>query len=182
MVQLQRDLEAIETAGIQVIGISYDDVEILKGFAERSGITFPLLSDPESVSIVADNVLNEQAQGRLKGIPRPGTFLLDSDGVIRTKLFLESNKSTILQLWINNPEGWAVASPLLEAPPGEGVESTEVRHLDFEVKVPASSSGTTTIPADALYNVCEQRQGACLFLRKDIPIIIEVEGREEPGR
>ncbi|QDV32550.1 Putative peroxiredoxin [Tautonia plasticadhaerens] len=72
-----------------MIGISYDDVAILERFSGRSEITFPLLSDPESETIVAYNVLNEEGTGRLEGIPRPGTFILDEDGVIRAKLFLE---------------------------------------------------------------------------------------------
>lgn len=73
-----------------MVGISYDDVAVLAGFSERSEIAFPLLSDPESETIVSYNVLNEEGSGRLEGIPRPGTFILDEDGVIRAKLFLES--------------------------------------------------------------------------------------------
>jgi peroxiredoxin Q/BCP len=72
-----------------VIGISYDEVDILKRFSGQSEITFPLLSDPESTAIDAYNIRNEEASGRLEGIPRPGTFLIDRDGVIRAKLFLE---------------------------------------------------------------------------------------------
>ncbi len=52
-------------------------------------MTFPLLSDPDSKTIDAYNVRNEAAKGRLEGVPRPGTFVLDGGGVIRAKLFLE---------------------------------------------------------------------------------------------
>jgi peroxiredoxin len=72
-----------------VIGISYDEVDILKRFSDQSKITFSLLSDPESIAINAYNIRNEEASGRLDGIPIPGTFLIDRDGVIRAKLFLE---------------------------------------------------------------------------------------------
>lgn len=89
MVQLQRDLKAIEDAGVQVVGISYDDPEVLKTFADQAKITFPLLSDPESRTIDAYHVRNEAAKGKAEGVPHPGTFLLDRDGVIRAKLFLE---------------------------------------------------------------------------------------------
>lgn len=86
---MQKDLATIEKAGIQLVGISYDDPEILRRFATRSEITFPLLSDPESSTIEAYHVRNEEARGKAGGIPHPGTFLLDQQGVIRAKLFLE---------------------------------------------------------------------------------------------
>ena len=89
MVQLQRDLKSIDDAGIRVVGVSYDDPAVLKTFSDRSKITFPLLSDPESKVIDAYHVRNEAAMGKAAGVPNPGTFLLDRGGVIRAKLFLE---------------------------------------------------------------------------------------------
>ncbi len=89
MVQLQRDLKSIEDAGIQVIGVSYDEPAVLGRFAGKMKITFPLLSDPESRTIDAYHIRNEAARGRIAGVPNPGTFLLDRKGVIRAKLFLE---------------------------------------------------------------------------------------------
>jgi peroxiredoxin len=89
LVQLQRDLKAIEDAGIQLVGISYDDPPVLKRFADRSRITFPLLSDPGSKTIDAYHIRNQAAQGRAQGVPNPGTFIVDGAGIIRAKLFLE---------------------------------------------------------------------------------------------
>jgi len=86
---LQADLKEIEAAGIQVVAISYDTVEVLARFAEKRKITFPLLSDPGSKTIAAYHVLNKEAKGKTEGIPYPGTFIVDSDGVIRAKLFLD---------------------------------------------------------------------------------------------
>jgi peroxiredoxin Q/BCP len=86
---LQRDLKSIEDAGVQLVGISYDDPAVLKKFSDRSKITFPLLSDPESRTIDAYHIRNAAAKGKAAGVPNPGTFLLDRDGVIRAKLFLE---------------------------------------------------------------------------------------------
>jgi peroxiredoxin Q/BCP len=86
---LQRDLKSIEDAGVQVVGISYDSPEILKRFSDRERITFTLLSDPESKTINAYHIRNETAKGRAEGVPNPGTFVLDREGVIRSKLFLE---------------------------------------------------------------------------------------------
>ena len=89
MVQLQRDLKSIEDAGIQLVGISYDEPAALKRFADQMKITFPLLSDPESQTIDAYHIRNEAAKGRAEGVPNPGTFILDREGMIRAKLFLE---------------------------------------------------------------------------------------------
>jgi len=51
-----------------------------------------LLSDPESKTIIAYGLLNKEAKGKTQGIPYPGTMVLDQQGVIRAKLFLEGYK------------------------------------------------------------------------------------------
>ena len=86
---MQRDLKSLEDAGIQIVGVSYDDPAILKKFSDKANIAFPLLSDPKSKTIDAYHVLNEAAKGKAQGVPYPGTFLLDRQGVIRAKIFLE---------------------------------------------------------------------------------------------
>ena len=86
---MQRDLKLIEDAGVQIVGISYDEPKVLKTASERMKITFPLLSDPESKTIDAYHIRNDAAKGRAAGVPNPGTFILDREGVIRAKLFLE---------------------------------------------------------------------------------------------
>src|SRR6202166_4695478 len=67
--------------------ISYDSVEILKSFADRKKIEFPMLADPESKTIRAYEVLNAEATGQYKGMARPGYFFIDTQGVIREKFF-----------------------------------------------------------------------------------------------
>ena len=52
-------------------------------------VSFPLLSDPGSKVIEEFHILNPAARGKTEGVPYPGTFILDSKGVIRAKLFLE---------------------------------------------------------------------------------------------
>ena len=86
---MQRDLKSIEAAGVQLVGISYDETKALKSFSDRMKITFPLLSDPGSQTIDAYHIRNEAAKARAVGVPNPGTFILDREGVIRAKLFLE---------------------------------------------------------------------------------------------
>lgn len=68
--------------------ISYDSPAILKSFAARKQITFPLLSDPESKIIRAYNLLNETApKGPFYGIPHPGTFIVNPQGIVVAKYF-----------------------------------------------------------------------------------------------
>ena len=92
---MQKDISKIEAAGVKVVGISYDSVEVLKNFAAKRNITFPLLSDPDSKTIVSYAIKNKEMAGKkfgktdLDGIPYPGTFLVDKEGVIRAKLFVD---------------------------------------------------------------------------------------------
>lgn len=71
--------------------ISYDSPAILKNFAERRGITYPLLSDPDSKVIRSFGLLNNSVRQNTPqfGIPHPGTFILDPKGVVTRKYFEE---------------------------------------------------------------------------------------------
>ena len=85
---MQKDLKDLKKAKIQVVAISYDAVEKLASFAKQKKISFPLLSDADSKVIDAYGIRNEEARGtRMDGVPHPGTFIIDQDGVIRAKLF-----------------------------------------------------------------------------------------------
>jgi len=64
-----------------------DSVEILKYFADRRKIEFPLLSDPDSKIIRMFQVLNSEAVGPNQGMARPGYFFIDTEGTIREKFF-----------------------------------------------------------------------------------------------
>jgi hypothetical protein len=70
-----------------VAAISYDSVEILKSFADRRKIEFPMLADPNSETVRAYDVLNTEATGQYKGMARPGYFFIDTKGIIREKFF-----------------------------------------------------------------------------------------------
>ena len=70
-------------------GISYDTEAQLHNFAERKGIHFPLLSDPNSKTIRELGILNETIEkaNYAFGVPHPGSFVLNSSGVIVAKYF-----------------------------------------------------------------------------------------------
>jgi peroxiredoxin len=92
LVQLQTSLKEIETTEGQMVAISYDSSAVLKRFAAKSAITYPLLSDAGSKTIDAYGIRNKEAPERVSGIPYPGTFVIDRKGVIRAKLFLDGYK------------------------------------------------------------------------------------------
>ena len=92
MVQLQTSLKEIGASGGQLVALRYDSTNILKRFAAKSSITYPLLSDAGSKTIDAYGIRNKEAPERWSGIPHPGTFIVDTKGVIRAKLFLEGYK------------------------------------------------------------------------------------------
>lgn len=85
--QLQSAKDRFEKQGIKLAAISYDSVEILKSFADRRGITYPLLADPDSKIISSYRVLNPDAKGMQHGMALPGYFFIGTDGVIREKYF-----------------------------------------------------------------------------------------------
>ncbi len=70
--------------------MSYDNVEVLTGFAAKYGISYPLLSDDGSRAIRELGILNEEAPEQIAGIPHPGTFVINADGTVRSKHFYPS--------------------------------------------------------------------------------------------
>ena len=73
-IQLQTDLKDIEAAGVQLVGISYDSVDILAKFSKTSKITYPLLSDAGSKTIGDYNLLNKEAKGTQGALGRRHRF------------------------------------------------------------------------------------------------------------
>ncbi len=69
--------------GVEVIGISKDSIASHVKFAEKHGLPFVLLSDPELVAIKAYGVWQEKKlYGKLSfGVVRT-TFIIDEDGCI----------------------------------------------------------------------------------------------------
>ncbi len=63
--ELQSAKEKFEAQGIQLAAISYDSPEILKDFADRHKIEFPLLADPQS-KIIADYGVHIDANGIIR--------------------------------------------------------------------------------------------------------------------
>jgi len=86
-VQLQNAKERFEAQGLKLAAISYDSPAILKDFAQRHKIEFPLLADPHSETIRSFGVLNSEAKGMTAGMAYPGFFYVESNGIIRETYF-----------------------------------------------------------------------------------------------
>jgi hypothetical protein len=84
--------------------ISYDPVPVLADFSTRRGITFPLLSDPGSETIKRYGILNTTVDPKngLFGYPFPGTFMVDSRGIITSRVFepIYQERSTISSMLV----------------------------------------------------------------------------------
>jgi len=96
-VELERDYGRVREHGLGLAAISYDSVAILRDFADRQKITFPLLSDPDSRIIRAFGILNESVKPETPqyGIPHPGTYVLDAKGRVLAKYFEEDMRERI---------------------------------------------------------------------------------------
>jgi len=89
--QLQQlvDAEAeFNALGFNMTTMTYDSVATLKVAEEEYGTSFPTLHDENSAFIKALGILNAQYEpgNRAYGIPYPGIFVIDSQGIIRAKL------------------------------------------------------------------------------------------------
>jgi hypothetical protein len=114
-VELQDRAEELRGQGLGVAAISYDSEEALSDFAQRRGISFPLLSDDDSAVITEFGILNTVAaeavgpnkddpavvadtrqyvsvfgaSQNIVGTPFPGTFMLDAQGRVTSRFFEE---------------------------------------------------------------------------------------------
>jgi peroxiredoxin len=92
LVQIQQNLDEIESSGGQIVAISYDSPQKIKLFANRRNITFPLLSDPGSKVIDAYDMRSPVSNGNQAGCSRHGAFILDQKGLVRVKPYLISDQ------------------------------------------------------------------------------------------
>jgi peroxiredoxin len=87
LVNLERAQKLFAAKGINVAAVSYDSPDVLAEFSKRKSITYPLLSDSSSKLIDAFGIRNVEATGAQAGIPVPGYYLIDKQGVIEKRFF-----------------------------------------------------------------------------------------------
>ena len=135
--------------------ISYDSEEKLAAFAQSQGITYPMLSDPDSATITRYGILNtvaEESLGpngedpevledfalyvsvtqpseRFRGIAYPGTFMLNPDGRVTSRFFEDFYQ-----------ERSTVASIMLRLGTDLSVQGTEISTGQIQIKTYPSDS------------------------------------------
>ena len=83
-------MKHFDAAGIAVYALSYDEADALKDFRDAHGITYTLLSDPESDVIRSFAILNtliDPTDHPWYGIPYPGTYVVNAKGTVTHKFF-----------------------------------------------------------------------------------------------
>ena len=85
--QLIEIADQFEDMGLSVVAMTYDSVEMLKSVEQDEGIEFTLLHDEGITHVNRIGILNTDYEpgSRAYGVPYPGIFLLDPDGVIQFK-------------------------------------------------------------------------------------------------
>ena len=137
--ELQRRYAEITKQGLGLVAISYDSPETLKKFADSRGITFPLIADRDSAMIRAYRILNESEKpgARGYGIPHPGTFIVDRQGVVVSRFFEDAYQ-----------ERYTTSTIL--ATLGSGATGVVVKASTAHVSVAASLSDAVAAPGQRL--------------------------------
>ena len=82
------NLNTFASAGVRVLGVSKDDVDKLKRFAERDRLNFTLLSDPDLAVQQAYGVWGEKSlYGKIVVGSIRSTFIIGEDGRIERALY-----------------------------------------------------------------------------------------------
>lgn len=92
---MRDSFDKFEANDIKLYAVSYDDQETLREFAEAQSIPYPLLSDIDSATIKNYGILNTEVSSDdafLYGIPFPGVYVTDEDGVVVAKFFHDTYK------------------------------------------------------------------------------------------
>src|SRR4026208_1325132 len=92
MCTFRDSMAQLDRANAQVLGISTDTFFALKAFQDQQKLNFPLLSDFNKQVIREYGVYNEDMIG-LKGIAKRSVFVLDKDGVVRSREVLEDARN-----------------------------------------------------------------------------------------
>ena len=80
-----------------------------------------------------------------------------------------------LALWVSVPSRWDANSEYLTVPRPQEAVSQEEPSVELELFASASAApGLQVISAYALYYVCEDVYGACLYRRQDLSINVEI--------
>jgi peroxiredoxin len=117
LADLNTQVAEFRKKGIGLASITYDSTAVLKDFAGRVGIGYPMLSDPESKIIKTFGIFNDNVDPKSAqyGIPFPGIYRVDAKGVVIAKYFEEDYR-----------ERYSAATILSHEFGADGVEKTVI--------------------------------------------------------
>ncbi|MBN8520869.1 MAG: redoxin domain-containing protein [Alphaproteobacteria bacterium] len=95
--ELSDNAKKFKDMGYSVVTLSYDPALKLKAFASNLKVSMPMLSDPRSDIIRTFGVLNtDVVKGTMAyGTPRPGTFIIGADKIVKAKFFKDGIKDRV---------------------------------------------------------------------------------------
>ncbi len=85
-----------------------------------------------------------------------------------------NNEVDDLIFWVEAPEGWQLDRRAVTVPNPPETVSSEPRRIELEIKAPDAASGRYQLPGYALYYVCEDVNGICLYRRQDVSLAVTV--------
>jgi len=95
-------------------------VALLRHFAERKGLNYPMLSDPESKMIRVFGILNDNfpRDNPFFGVPFPGTYIIDEHGIVKAKYFEDDHREryTAASILLHEFGEGGVAKTTVETP------------------------------------------------------------------
>jgi peroxiredoxin len=86
----ERHLPEFAARNARIVAISVDSPEESRKLSASQGYTFPILSDPQAVTIRAYGILHPHGGEDGRDIARPAEFLVDRDGTIRWENLTEN--------------------------------------------------------------------------------------------
>ncbi len=176
--ELQSRYADLQARGVGLAAITYDSPETLKAFADARGIEFPLLSDPGSETITRYDILNREnaPDSRVFGIPYPGTFMLDTNGRVRSRFFEQRYQERVTVSSILVHLGDPIDGPDRGATRVETAHLEAVAYVTDDVVAPGNRFALVVdvtpktdmhvyAPGDHTYQVIRLRVDAPEFLR-----------------
>ncbi len=87
-----------------------------------------------------------------------------------------NNEADNIAIWVDVPDGFTLTENSLSISSPEAPETRELRQAELELEVDANhAEGVVTIPAYALYYVCEDSGGVCYYFRQDFALTVTID-------
>jgi len=88
-----------------------------------------------------------------------------------------NNEAEEMVVWLDPPEGWEVETRMFSHPLPPEIVSLETRVIEAEIRAPEElGRGPVLIPGYALYYVCEDVNGICMYRRQDLEVVVRPKG------